>query len=118
MSIIVKEPAKKAKASPYTYAWVKDANGRFILEVGVDTFYIWEQAGFWHATAHIAGQSYHSERPTLEEAAKAVDRLLYKKFPRVWTQTDARAIIRPWAGNIEDLLIEPVRPRSEKSGSI
>ena len=33
-------------------------------------------------------------------AAKTVDRLLYKKFPHVWTVTNARAIIAPWKGDL------------------
>jgi hypothetical protein len=100
VSLIVKEPEKKKAASWAKYTWVKDDNGRFVLVVGVDTFYIWEQAGYWYATAHIDGQSYHAERPTLEEAAKAADRLLYKKLPKAWTVTDARGIISPWKGDL------------------
>jgi hypothetical protein len=99
LSLIVKAPEKK-KPTPWAkYTWIKDANGRYQLVVGVDTFYIWEQAGIWTATAHIDGQSYHAERPTFEEAAKAADRLLYKKLPKAWTVTDARAIIA-WKGDL------------------
>lgn len=67
-----------------------------MLTVGADAFYIWEQAGKWTATARINGKNYHAERDTLEDAAKAADRLLYKTMPKVWTVTDVRAIITPW----------------------
>lgn len=100
MSLIVKAPAKKEKQSPYKYAWKKDECGRFVLEFEKNAFYIWEQAGVWTATAHIGGQNYHAKRPTLEAAAKAADRLLYKTFSHVWTQTDARVIISPWRGDL------------------
>jgi hypothetical protein len=100
MSLIVKEPAKKAKASPYTYAWVMADTGLLSLTFDENEMCLYEEAGLWIATATIDGKRYRAARQSLEDAAKAADRLLYKKFPHVWTQTDARAIISPWKGDL------------------
>jgi uncharacterized metal-binding protein len=106
MSLIVSTPKKKEKQSPYKHAWVRDDNGLYGLIIGEDVFFIWEARGgvwnkiLWKMSASIGGKKYRGERPTLEEAAKASDRLLYKNLPHVWTVTDARAIIDPWRGDL------------------
>lgn len=105
MSLIVKSPPKKEKESPYKYAWVREESGLMGLVFGENVMYIWEERGKWHMTATLSGKKFRGERKTLEDAAKAADRLLYEKFPNVWTQTDASVTIRPWADDITNLEI-------------
>ena len=102
MSIIVKEPEKKAKPSIYAHTWVKKDDNDFELHVeGTIMLRIWRtSAETWSMLGRIGEKTYKGTRPSLEEAAKAADRLLYKKFPHVWTTTDARAIIAPWRGDL------------------
>lgn len=101
MSLIVKAPAKKEKQSPYAYAWVKDERKFASLVFDQNVMYIWEEKGVWLATAIIDSKVYRAERKTLEDAAKAADRLLYKTYPHVWTKTDPRVIIGPWKGDLK-----------------
>ena len=105
MSLIVSAPKKKEKQSPYTYAWVSDSDvDSYSLHIaGVITQRIWVQDGVWcmRTTVYNNGKSgFAGHRPTLEEAAKASERLLYKNFPHVWTVTDARAIMKSWKGDL------------------
>jgi hypothetical protein len=100
MSLIVKAPTKKEKQSPYTYAWVRRESGLMTLVFDDNIMMLWEENGEWIITATLAGKKYRATRNTLEGAAKAADRLLYKNFPHVWTQTDARVIINPWKGDL------------------
>lgn len=100
MSLIVSAPKKKEKQSPYTYAWVRQENGLFGLVFKENVMYIWEEGGKWIMTATLGKEKFRGERKTLEDAAKAADRLLYKKFTHVWTVTDPRVIIDPWKGDL------------------
>lgn len=105
MSLIVKQPEKK-KPTPWAlYTWTKKDENDFELRVeGSITMRVYKHADGWEMVACTAEQkTYRGTRPTLEDAAKAVDRLLYKTNPRAWTVTDARAIM-PWKGdlNFED----------------
>lgn len=98
--MIVKQPEKK-KPTPWAkYTWVREENGVFGLVIGEDVFFIWEEHGTWIMTAKIGDKHFRGERRTLEDAAKASDRLLYKNLPKVWTVTDARVIINPWRGDL------------------
>jgi hypothetical protein len=100
MSLIIKKPEPKPKQSPYKYAWTRVDNGPMNLVFDDSEMSIWEENGEWIAAATLGGKKYRTSRDTLEGAAKAADRLLYKNFPHVWTQTDARAIINPWKGDL------------------
>ena len=102
MSIIVKEPEKKAKPSVYAHTWVKQDDNDFELHVeGTIMLRIWRtSAETWSMIGCIGEKTYKGTRPSLEEAAKAADTLLYKKFPHVWTTTDARVIIAFWKGDL------------------
>ena len=100
MSLIVGAPKKKEKESPYKYAWVREESGLMGLVFGDNVMYIWEEHGKWIMTATLGGKKFRGERGSLEDAAKAAERLLYKNFSNVWTQTDASAIINPWKGDL------------------
>lgn len=103
MSLIVKAPAKKEKQSPYSYTWKTIGENCFELDIeGKIKLRIWQMRGktVWYIRARIGAQNFYGERYTLESAAKACDQMLYKKFPHVWTVTDARVIISPWKGEL------------------
>jgi hypothetical protein len=93
-------PRASTKVSPYKHTWVRADNGLLSLVFGHNSMLIWEENGVWISTATLRGKKYRAERATLEYAAKAADRLLYKTFPHVWTVTDARVIIAPWKGDL------------------
>lgn len=101
MSIKIDVPVKPPKPSPYKHAWVKVAENDFHFVVeGCITQRIWYDAAedLWFMSCSAKGKTYKGTRATLEEAAKASDRLTYKNFPHIWTVTDARAIIDSWKG--------------------
>lgn len=101
MSVIVTAPPKKPKVSAYKYAWARDDNGLFGLIIDTRAvLYIWQDGREWRMTAQFGDKKYNGTRSSLEGAAKAADRLLYKNLPKEWTITDARAIIRPWEGDL------------------
>ena len=102
MSIIVKEPERKKKdpTSWAKYTWVEGPTG-YTLRVE-DRFLarIYEDAGLWKTAIKTVEEIDRANHSDLETAAKYVDRLLYKKFPHVWTVTNARCIISPWKGDL------------------
>ena len=101
MSIIVKEPAKKAKPSIYAYTWNTELDGSFTLRVERRFLArIYEDAGLWKTAIKTVDELDRANHSDQETAVKYVDRKLYKKFPHVWTTTDARCIIRPWKGDL------------------
>lgn len=57
----------------------------------------------WQMEVRINGHKYKGTRPTLEEAFKAADRLIYEKAKDVWLQSRCGAVIAPWVGNLEAL---------------
>ena len=117
MSLIVKAPAKKEKQSPYTYAWKTVSENCFDLDVPEKiSMRIWKNKTVWNIRAFVGGQKYFGERYNLESAAKACDRMLYKKFPHIWTVTDPRVIIRPWSGDIASLMTEDDKTLSNSEG--
>jgi len=97
-SLIVSAPAKKEKQSLYKYAWVldTDVNSYNLTIPGLITQNICEFENEWHMNTHLGNKHFVGVRPTLEEAFKASDRLLYQHFPKEWTVTDARAIMASW----------------------
>lgn len=104
MSLIVKAPAKKEKQSPYSYAWKAIGTDCFQLDVPEKIkLRIWKhkEKKIWYIRARVGKENYYGERFNLESAAKACDRMLYKKFPHVWTVTDPRVIIDPWKGDLK-----------------
>jgi hypothetical protein len=103
MSLIVSAPKKKAKQSPYTYAWVLEPDGSFTLRAAalcLARLHLSELRPGWRIAAKMNGEVKRGDFESLEDAAKAVDRLLYKNFPHVWTVTDARVIVDPWRGDL------------------
>ena len=101
MSIIVKEPEKKAKPSIYAYTWVEELTGGFTLRVEQRFLArIYEDAGLWKTAVKIGEVIDRANHSDQETAVKYVDRMLYKKFPHVWTTTDARVIIAAWKGDL------------------
>jgi hypothetical protein len=97
-------PKVSKKVSPYKHAWVADGNFAYVLNIdGLVTARIWQwDDGTWQMRIKFAKNpvARSGERPTLEEAFKASDRLLHKHLPHVWTVTDARAIISSWKGDL------------------
>lgn len=103
MSLRITSPPKVSKkVSPYKHTWVLQPDGSFTLRVNetMVVMRVYEQKPKWHVVAVIAGKTYRAERETLEDASKAADLLLYKKFPKEWTVTDARVIIGSWKGDL------------------
>ena len=103
MSIIVKEPERKKKdpVSWAKYTWVEELTGGFTLRVEQRFLArIYEDAGLWKTAVKIGEVIDRANHSDQETAVKYVDRMLYKKFPHVWTTTDARGIIAPWKGDL------------------
>jgi hypothetical protein len=102
MSIVVKAPAKKAKTVWWKHEWTTEtgkAGVYFLVIDGLFAATIQSGGSGWLMTVTVDGVHYSGQRATLEEAAKAVDRLLYKNLPHEWTLTNANAIM-PWKGDL------------------
>ena len=106
MSIIVKEPERKKKdpTSWAKYTWIEESPDNFTLRVE-DRFLarIYKDAalGFWKTAIKTELDIDRANHTDLETAVKYTDRLLYKKFPHVWTVTNARVILAPWKGDLD-----------------
>ena len=104
MSLIVKEPERKKKdaTSWAKYTWVDGPDG-FTLRVANEFLarvYEDKKLGLWKTAIKTVEGIDRADHSDLETAVKYVDRLLYKKFPHVWTVTNARIIIAPWKGDL------------------
>jgi hypothetical protein len=55
----------------------------------------------WQMKVRIGTQWYKGTRPTLEEAFKAADRLIYEKAKDVWLKSKATAVTSNFAGILE-----------------
>jgi len=101
MSIIVKEPEKK-KPTPWAkYTWVKASENNYTLRVAEGFLArIYADEGLWRTAIKTSAGIVRDTHFTLEDAAKFADRKLYKALPKVWTQTDVRAIISLWKGDL------------------
>ncbi len=49
----------------------------------------------------VNGKRYVGSRPTLEEAFKATDRLIYKEAKEYWLKSDASVVLEQWKGTLE-----------------
>ena len=54
----------------------------------------------WTMAVVIDGKRYLGNRPTLEEAFKATDRLIYQHARKYWLRMDSRVIMEPWKGDL------------------
>lgn len=102
MPLLLSVPEKVSKkVSPYKHTWIQETDGSYTIRVGVLFLArLYQFNDLWRMAVRVNGKTYRGERPTLEDAAKAVDRLLYKNLPKEWTVTDARCIIGPWRGDL------------------
>ncbi len=76
-------------------------DGSYTLRVGVLFLArLYQFNKLWRIAVRINKIIQRTEQPTLEAAAKAADRLLYKHFPKEWTVTDPRVIIDSWKGDL------------------
>jgi hypothetical protein len=57
----------------------------------------------WQISAIIKKQKYTGTRDTLEEAFKALDRLISKYMREIWVIIDCRAVMSPWMGDLNNL---------------
>jgi hypothetical protein len=55
----------------------------------------------WKMLIVIDKQRYTGERPTLEEAFKVTDKLIFQKAKQAWLNSDCKAVIAPWQGDLD-----------------
>ena len=101
MSLIVTRPPKKVPAPLCKYAWVQDGAGYRLNSPVLATLTPLNDIGVWRMAAKIEGRWHTGTRQGLEEAFKALDGLLAKKAKPVWLETNVRAVIEPWMGDIK-----------------
>jgi hypothetical protein len=51
----------------------------------------------------INGKNYVGNRPTLEDAFKATDRLIFLHTKDIWAKSDASAVLESWKGVLNDV---------------
>jgi hypothetical protein len=62
-----------------------------------------EREGKWTMVVDIEGNHYVGNRPTLEEAFKATDQLIFKHARTYWLRSICRAVVSPWCSELEGL---------------
>lgn len=60
-----------------------------------------EESGKWTMRAFIHGKHYSGERPTLELAFKATDRLLYEKAKEYWLKSTCHEVVKEFSSILE-----------------
>ena len=60
-----------------------------------------ERDGKWDMVVEVNGKRFVGSRPTLEEAFKATDHLIYKQAKDYWLRSDASVVLEPWKGTLE-----------------
>jgi hypothetical protein len=58
----------------------------------------------WEMLLRAHGQRYKGTRPTLEDAYKALDDLMFKVAKPYWLKQDAHAVIMPWGYAVPEAL--------------
>lgn len=92
----------KAADKPNPNAWRLEGEA-WVLKPGSGVeAKLWPEAGRWAMTLAVSGKTFRGVRPTLEEAFKATDALLYQEAKKVWLKTLCHAVIAPWAGKLEE----------------
>lgn len=99
----MKRPKAKSLFSvPDPLSWYPLESG-FALECFNVSARLQPRGAVWEMLVVVSGQRYTGQRPTLEDAFKAADRLIYEKAKDVWLQSKCTAAIAPWVGTLEDL---------------
>ena len=97
------KPGRKRKVvinEGYQFAWVQRGDG-FALDLPDEQgIRLQKQLDKWVAFAILNSKKIKAERPTLEEAFKAVDRFYYTEAKDWWLKTNIRAVIEPWMGDL------------------
>lgn len=92
------EPAKAA-----LYHWEATLDGGYAFNpVDSVSAVLTPADGEWHMLVEVDGKRYAGARPTLEDAFKATDRLLYKQARDYWVKSICRAVLEPWAATIPE----------------
>jgi hypothetical protein len=95
---------KPAFIAPAATDWFATNDGYYLecepvnarLEMLAETFSL-DTKTVWQMRVRIGNQWYRGERPTLEEAFKAADRLIYEKAKDVWLKSKATAVTSKFA---------------------
>jgi hypothetical protein len=56
--------------------------------------------GHWHMVVHVGAKHYYGNRPTLEEAAKATNKLMHDKANEAWSGSHWGVVLAPWQGDL------------------
>ena len=99
------KPHKRRQPKPvesdHTH-WIATTHGYFLTFEPVEAR-VTPVAKGWQARVRIGVQWHVGTRPTLEEAFKAADRLIYEKAKVVWLKSKCTAAIAPFAHTLEGL---------------
>lgn len=88
---------------PQTYKWTQLLGSyQFNPDENVSAS-LTESAG-WDMVLVVNGQRYSGNRPTLEEAFKALADLMFQKAKKYWLKMDDHIVMAPWMWTLpEDL---------------
>ncbi len=94
--------AEKGTAqAPVLYCWEELLDSYLFRPSETCSATLTERDGKWEMLLQVNGKRYVGSRPTLEEAFKATDRLIYKEAKEYWLRSDARAVLEQWKGTLE-----------------
>lgn len=93
---------RKARAIPRRtrdeFVWEENANG-FILRLPNKQYAKLIKFDNWKIDAILNNKAFKGERPTLEEAFRALDKVIHRETDGIWTKINPRVIIREFSGD-------------------
>ena len=87
---------------PVLYRWAQMLDSYTFEAPNVDAR-LTHQGDVWFMAVKINGKNYVGNRPTLEDAFKATDRLIFLHTKDIWAKSDSSALLEPWKGVLNDV---------------
>ena len=91
---------KGTEEAPAQYRWEEFLGNYTFKPSGTCNATIAPLGEGWTMAAVIDGKRYLGKRPTLEEAFKATDQLIFQHARKYWLRMDARVVLAPWKGDL------------------
>ena len=94
---------KGTEQAPVLYRWEMLLDSYIFRPSETCRAMLTERDGKWDMVLEVNGKRFVGNRPTLEEAFKATDHLIYKQAKDYWLRSDASVVLEPWKGVLNDV---------------
>ena len=92
---------KGTMQAPVLYRWEMLLDSYIFCPSETCSANLTERDGKWDMVVEVNGKRFVGSRPSLEEAFKATDHLIYKEAKEYWLRSDASIVLAPWKGTLE-----------------